>query len=117
MKKINKEAITKFKIWEFAIDNNFVYSNKKKWPWSKSTEELIIRYPDCSMIKEKHSLESFKEKFKTRFFNKETSNILYKPHIEFYLNNGSCEEKYFETIGELKEFYDIELSDLKLIEV
>jgi len=50
-----------------------------------------------------------------RIFDAVEKLVKYKPHIEFHMNNQSCEIKYFESVEELRKFIETELSNLKML--
>lgn len=114
MKLINKLSITKLKIERKRIDIDFKYYNKRQYFWLKKQEYLIEKH---LFSEQKYLLNDFIRIFKDKYFDKKTLLVFYKPYIKFYLNDNSIEIKYFETSEELDAFYNLELSELKLLEV
>ncbi len=45
------------------------------------------------------------------------NNVFYKPHIEIKMSNGCIYNKFFETVPDLKEYYDTHLASLNLIDL
>jgi len=76
------------------------YYVEKRWIWKgwfKFKKELVIVH---KCIGEKiYSIESFSDS--KRYYDSELKQVFYKPHLDLYLSNGSCESYFFENENSL----------------
>lgn len=112
-KKINIDQIVSIKTFIRYESTEYEYKEKPKYLAFLFPEEgFHLKY---SFNSKKHRSKEQIEKSGTMFCK--DKQVLYYPHLELKMTDGTIQNKYFKTVEDLKEFYDENLAQLNLIEI
>jgi len=111
--KINIEQIVSIKTYIGYESTEFEYKTKPKYlSFLFNKEGFYLKY---SISSQKHRSKEQIEKDGTMFCK--DKKVLYYPHLELKMTDGTIQNKYFKTVEDLKEFYDENLAKLNLIDL
>lgn len=112
-KKINIEQIVSIKTYIGYESTTFEYRLSPKYFSFLFPKEGF--YNTFTLGRPKYTSQEEIEKSEQMFCK--DKQVLYYPHLELKMTDGTIQNKYFKTEEDLKEFYDENLAQLNLIDL
>lgn len=97
--------IAKIKVYKDSVDLHYKVKERLVWKgWFKYKKEEVIV---CSLniTNVMYEIDSFTDD--KRYYDTVNKVVKYKPHIDLYLSNGSCESYFFKNVESLERRLDI----------